>query len=310
MTTDELKSAAERSAKRIYKEPMRMDRMAQITEIIMSELAATDTAEPTQPAEKSLGEIVYRLLFADEGGAGRSAEWNNKCHEIAAAVEAEVLKRHGIDNDSWPDIQQRLEWQQKAERERDEWENKFHGAMELASDSVKACERILNSKWSGWPTSPYDLDLLEKEFAAARAQATDDAEPMTFKAGQHQPINVRLINACDDLAKQCNDETWHAFFAAIKEARAEMVERALPVTEEWLREIGGEWSLQWAKTIRLPPVRIDFSNIEFPSVNGGNPEVIVDPGLASIRHWKVDHAKTRGDVLDLLTALGVKQLIR
>lgn len=110
--------------------------------LIMEQLTATETVEPTQPAEKSLGQIAHDVWKSLAGKIGWEISEKDAWDDIANAVRDEVLKREKIEanadlrvetvrltkkiaeleqqlTESWPDSQQRVAWQQKAEQERD-----------------------------------------------------------------------------------------------------------------------------------------------------------------------------------------------
>ena len=88
--------------------------------------------EPTKPAEpeaaKSLGEIAY--FAANPPGTTYHRGWDQSSkqwwRDVAAAVEAEILRRRE------PQNKRLIAGRDRARVERDEWEKKFHGAMELA----------------------------------------------------------------------------------------------------------------------------------------------------------------------------------
>lgn len=128
MTHEQLKSAVERAAKRIAKLPYSfVGTKDWINETIMSELEPKQPANhgmtgkelveeiqaAVPPVEKSLGEINKEHFRVSLHGT-LEERW-----EIAAnAVASEVRRR--ADLDKWPNADQRIEWQQKAERERDD----------------------------------------------------------------------------------------------------------------------------------------------------------------------------------------------
>lgn len=168
-------------------------------------------------------------------------------------------------------------------------------------------ERLLNVCVNLWPWVKQALDAQGSDgFIEAVRELRDAIAAARAEMASQPSVNASLLQAASDLVESCEDEFVYTYVEALRaeviEARAEMAERALPVTEEWLRSTlrltqAGDNLIYRYKDAGLFERAASFF---VPVADNYSKTWLARIGLTDLI------METRGDVLDLLRVLGVK----
>lgn len=236
--------------------------------------------------------------------------------DLPLAVDRVLSRIVELESDRWPDEKQRIEWQRKAEAERD--------SALVQVTRLEAELATMKSRFDDWLPTVDNVNALPESLrryvhdletrcdpagdVASLTIARDQLEQLQARLSQsYETVNEKMLDALEQalLSIEADEKAHRREFGcgvvareAVVAAHAQNADDATPVDENWLTSIGSVIDHSTKRCSWL----IDGNTVSirfFPKIESRTASLAV--GMKCVRD-----NPTRGDVRRLLAALGIQ----